>query len=55
MKILIIGGGMAGCSSAEMLSKIPGTKKKLKFQMPYYLAFRVGGGFERGIIKPILW
>ena len=26
MKILIIGGGMAGCSSAEMLSKIPGTK-----------------------------
>jgi UDP-galactopyranose mutase len=26
MKILIIGGGFAGCSSAEMLSKLPGTK-----------------------------
>lgn len=25
-KILIIGGGFAGCSSAEMLSKIPNTK-----------------------------
>ena len=26
MKILIIGGGMAGCSSAEMISKLPGAK-----------------------------
>ena len=25
-KILIIGGGFAGCSSAEIISKIPGTK-----------------------------
>jgi len=37
------------------VAKIPGTKKKLRFQLPYYLAFRVGGGFERGIIKPLLW
>ena len=26
MKILIIGGGFAGCSSAEMLSKLKGSK-----------------------------
>ena len=26
MKILIIGGRLAGCSSAEKLSKIPGLK-----------------------------
>ena len=25
-KILIIGGGFAGCSSAEIISKIPNTK-----------------------------
>ena len=25
-KVLIIGGGFAGCSAAEMISKIPNTK-----------------------------
>jgi hypothetical protein len=37
------------------VAKIPFTKKKLKFQMPYYLAFRVGGRFERIIIRTLLW
>ena len=35
--------------------EIPFTEKKIKFQMPYYLAFRVWWTFERKIIKPILW
>ncbi len=47
MKILIIGGGMAGCSSAEMLSKIPGTKitilEKSKFLGAGVRTFFYGG------------
>ena len=47
MKILIIGGGMAGCSSAEMLSKISGTKitllEKSKFLGAGVRTFFYGG------------
>jgi len=47
MKILIIGGGMAGSSSAEMLSKIPGTKitilEKSKFLGAGVRTFFYGG------------
>ena len=47
MKILIIGGGFAGCSSAEMLSKIRGTKitlvEKSKFLGAGVRTFTYGG------------
>ena len=47
MKILIIGGGFAGCSSAEMLSKIKGSKiiivEKSKFLGAGVRTFFYGG------------
>ncbi len=47
MKILIIGGGFAGCSAAEMLSKIKGTKitlvEKSKFLGAGVRTFTYGG------------
>ena len=47
MKILIIGGGFAGCSAAEMLSKIRGTKitlvEKSKFLGAGVRTFTYGG------------
>ena len=47
MRILIIGGGFAGCSSAEMLSKIECTKitlvEKSKFLGAGVRTFTYGG------------
>ncbi len=37
------------------ITKIPFSDKKIKFQMPKFLAFRVWWSFERKFIKPILW
>ena len=36
------------------IAQIPFTDKKIKFQIPKILAFRVWGSFERKIIKPII-